>query len=86
MGVCSYFTCSARANIPAANGAEAEVPVCLDVQLFCISVVTCAVQIKVIKLFGRLFVKCISFLSHADIYRSIIDVKSRIEVIENILF
>jgi len=76
LGVCSYFTCSARANIPAANGAEAEVPVCLVVQVFRRSVVTWAVQIKAIKLFGRPFVKWISFLSHADIYLSIIDVKS----------
>lgn len=39
----SYFTCSASANIPAANGAEAEVPVCLVVQVFFRSVVACKV-------------------------------------------
>lgn len=36
----SYLTSSARATIPAANGAEADVPVCLSVQTLCKSVVT----------------------------------------------
>jgi hypothetical protein len=40
----SYFTCNARANMPAANGAEAEVPVCLFVQVFLRSVVACKVE------------------------------------------
>lgn len=48
---CSYFTCSARASIPAANGAEAEVPVCLVVQVFFRSVVACKAEMEDIKLF-----------------------------------
>lgn len=35
----SYFTCKAKARIPAANGADAEVPVWLVVQVFLKSVV-----------------------------------------------
>lgn len=34
-----YFTSRANARIPAANGADAEVPVCLVVQVFLRSVV-----------------------------------------------
>lgn len=36
----SYFTCKAKARIPAANGADAEVPVCPVVHVFFKSVVT----------------------------------------------
>lgn len=36
----SYFTCKAKARIPAANGADAEVPVCPMVHVFFKSVVT----------------------------------------------
>ena len=36
----AHFTCSAKAKIPAASGAEADVPVWLMVHLFFKSVVT----------------------------------------------
>lgn len=36
----SYFTCKAKARIPAASGADAEVPVCPTVHVFFKSVVT----------------------------------------------
>lgn len=36
----TYLASSARAMIPAASGAEAEVPVCLSVQWWCRSAVT----------------------------------------------
>lgn len=36
----TYLASSARATMPAASGAEAEVPVCLSVQRWCRSVVT----------------------------------------------
>lgn len=52
----AYFTCSARARIPAANGAEAEVPVWLVVQVFFRSVVAykAQTQMKANKLFCAL--------------------------------
>jgi hypothetical protein len=37
----THFTSRASATIPAASGAEAEVPVCLMVQVFLRSVVAC---------------------------------------------
>jgi hypothetical protein len=40
----TYFTSKASATIPAARGAEAEVPVCLMVQVFLRSVVACKVN------------------------------------------
>jgi hypothetical protein len=40
----TYFTSRASAMIPAASGAEAEVPVCLMVQVFLRSVVACEVN------------------------------------------
>jgi hypothetical protein len=36
----SYLASRTRAKIPAANGAEAEVPVCASVQVLCKSAVT----------------------------------------------
>lgn len=39
-GISTYLTSIARANIPAARGAEADVPVCESVHLPCRSVVT----------------------------------------------
>lgn len=42
----TYFTSRASANIPAASGAEAEVPVCLMVHVFLRSVVACETQGK----------------------------------------
>lgn len=43
-GTVTYFTSRASATIPAASGAEAEVPVCLMVQVFLRSVVACEVK------------------------------------------
>jgi len=40
----TYFTSRASAIIPAARGAEAEVPVCLMVHVFLRFVVACEVQ------------------------------------------
>ena len=38
--IIAYFFSRANARIPAANGADADVPVCLSVQRLCKSVVT----------------------------------------------
>jgi hypothetical protein len=40
----TYFTSRASAIIPAASGAEAEVPVCLMVHVFLRSVVACEIK------------------------------------------
>lgn len=83
MGNCqeySYFTCSARANIPAANGAEAEVPVCLVVQVFRRSVVACTMQIKTIKLFEHE----LNLVFFTDICRFQWRLKNQIEILEKI--
>jgi hypothetical protein len=40
----TYFTSRASAIIPAASGAEAEVPVCLMVHVFLRFVVACEIQ------------------------------------------
>jgi hypothetical protein len=44
MHTATYFTSRASATIPAARGAEAEVPVCLMVQVFLRSVVACEIN------------------------------------------
>jgi hypothetical protein len=43
----TYFTSRASAIIPAARGAEAEVPVCLIVQVFLRSVVACEINKRI---------------------------------------
>jgi len=44
MHTVTYFTSRASAIIPAARGAEAEVPVCLMVHVFLRFVVACEIQ------------------------------------------
>lgn len=39
---CTYFCSKARANIPAASGAEADVPVCVSVHSLCKSALVCS--------------------------------------------